>query len=277
MRKYLLPILAASVLALTAPHADAAERKLTPVTKDVWRFDNNFHVSMVVVTPEGVVVGDPINAPAASWLKAEIAKRFAKPVKYLIMSHSHADHASGGEVFEDTATVVTHENFKKAIAAGRVTTAQPDVTFKDTHSFRFGGKTFELTYLGPGHGEDMIVTIVRPDNVAFVVDVVSPRRLQYRDIPVRSLDEFMAQIRKVEGLDFDILLPGHSVTGTRQDVTDIRIYLERLRDRVKTAMDAGKSREQIVASVTMPEYASWGAYKQWLRLNVEGMIRLLSK
>jgi glyoxylase-like metal-dependent hydrolase (beta-lactamase superfamily II) len=38
---------------------------------------------------------------------AMIAERFGKPVRYLIYSHDHADHISGGEVFSDTATIVT--------------------------------------------------------------------------------------------------------------------------------------------------------------------------
>ena len=50
--------------------AQDAERAITNVAGDVWRFQNKFHFSVVVVTGDGVVVTDPINAEAAAWLEA---------------------------------------------------------------------------------------------------------------------------------------------------------------------------------------------------------------
>jgi glyoxylase-like metal-dependent hydrolase (beta-lactamase superfamily II) len=32
------------------------------------------------------------------------------PVRYVVYSHSHSDHASDGEAFADSATFVAHEN-----------------------------------------------------------------------------------------------------------------------------------------------------------------------
>jgi glyoxylase-like metal-dependent hydrolase (beta-lactamase superfamily II) len=252
-------------------------RSLTQITDDVYRYDNNFHVSIVVVTDDGVVVGDPINREAAEWLEAEIEKRFQQPVKYLVISHSHADHASGGEIFEDTATVITHEKFVPHLEAGEVRTAEPDVTFSEYYSFELGGKTFALTYLGVGHGDDMIAMTVQPDNVAFIVDVVSPRRLPWRGLPANTISGLIDQLKVAEGLEFDVLIPGHSHTGTKQDVTDMRLYLETLRDKVQMELDAGKSEEEIIATVRMPDYAHWDRYDEWIELNVAGMVRLLTQ
>ena len=44
------------------------------------------------MTPAGVIATDPINADAARWLRAEIARRFNQPVRYLVYSHDHADY-----------------------------------------------------------------------------------------------------------------------------------------------------------------------------------------
>ena len=260
-----------------AQSTSEARRALTQITDDVYRFDNNFHVSIVVVTDDGVVVGDPINREAAEWLEAEIEKRFQQPVKYLVMSHSHADHVSGGEIFEDTATVITHEKFVPHLEAGEVRTAEPDVTFSEYYSFELGGKTFALTYLGVGHGDDMIAMTVQPDNVAFIVDVVSPRRLPWRQLPANTIGGLIDQIKVAERLEFDVFIPGHSYTGTKQDVTDMRLYLESLRDKVQTELDAGKSAEEITATVRMPDYAHWDRYDEWIELNVAGMVRLLTQ
>ena len=63
------------------------------------------------MTDAGILLGDPISVDFATWLKGELDKRFkGKPVRYVVYSHSHFDHAEGGRVFAATATFVAHEN-----------------------------------------------------------------------------------------------------------------------------------------------------------------------
>jgi glyoxylase-like metal-dependent hydrolase (beta-lactamase superfamily II) len=68
------------------------------------------HTTVFLVTPEGVILADPIREDFAAWLKSEIDDRFDAQVEYVLYSHHHPDHASGGSVFADTATFVAHEN-----------------------------------------------------------------------------------------------------------------------------------------------------------------------
>lgn len=266
--------LAGSLLTLPASGQEA-KRSIEQVEGDVYRFQNNFHFAMVVVTDDGIVVTDPINEEAVVWLKDELAKKFDQPVTRMIRSHHHADHASGGQAWGDIE-VIAHENFNAHVEAGEVDTVMATETFADRHSFEVGGKTFELTYLGDGHGDDMIATVVRPENVAFVVDVVSPKRLPWRDFSNTDINGLIGQIETVESLDFDILLPGHSSLGTKQDATDTQIYVEHLRDSVKTALDEGKTEADILASDITDDYKDWSAYDQMRDLNIQGMIRWLS-
>ena len=267
-------VLVSCVIAAVPASAQDVKRSIEQVTDDIYRFQNNFHNAMFVVTEDGIVVTDPINADAVAWLKEELANRFDKPVTHMILSHSHGDHASGGQGWGNIE-VVAHANAKKNVEAGKVDTAVPTVTFLDTYSFSAGGKDFELTYLGMGHGDDLIATVVRPDNVAFVVDAVSPGRVPYRDFPGADIDGLIKQIKAVEGLDFDVMVPGHSRNGNKQDATDARMYVEELRTGVLEALKAGKSDEEIVASDLMADYSGWGAYDQWRDLNVQGMARWL--
>jgi glyoxylase-like metal-dependent hydrolase (beta-lactamase superfamily II) len=271
-----LAIGAVMVLVSGALQAQEVKRSIEPVTGDVYRFQNNFHNAMFVVTEDGIVVTDPINAEAVAWLQDELAQRFDKPVTHMILSHSHGDHASGGQGWGDIA-VIAHENTKKHVEAGDVDTAMPTETFADNYEFSTGGKDFELTHLGNGHGDDLIAVVVRPENVAFVVDAVSPGRLPYRDFPRTDIDGMIEQIKAVEALDFEIMLPGHSRNGTKQDATDTRIYVEKLRDGVKAALAEGKTEEEIVASDLMSDYSDWGAYDQFRDLNIQGMVRWLKE
>jgi glyoxylase-like metal-dependent hydrolase (beta-lactamase superfamily II) len=92
---------------------DLPRHELTHLTGDLYRFRQIRDFGLVAVTSDGIIVVDPMNTEMATWLKAELDERFGVPVKYVIYSHHHNDHASGGEVFADTATFVGHENMLK--------------------------------------------------------------------------------------------------------------------------------------------------------------------
>jgi glyoxylase-like metal-dependent hydrolase (beta-lactamase superfamily II) len=111
-----------AVLWLAAPDAaaqqaaPAPQRGIVNVTGELYRAQNNNHYTVFLVTPDGVIMSDPINRDFARWLKAEIATRFQVPVRYVLYTHRDWDHASGGVVFADTAEFVGHVNMLAALA-----------------------------------------------------------------------------------------------------------------------------------------------------------------
>ena len=112
MRKFVLATVVASALAVmfalpATLQAQEAKRSITKIAGDLYRFQNNFHYSVFLVTPDGIIATDPINPEAAKWLQGELKARFGVPVKYLIYSHDHRDHIAGGEVFASEVTVMS--------------------------------------------------------------------------------------------------------------------------------------------------------------------------
>ena len=93
-----------------SPDTDIPDREITRVTGDLYRMRTGRHIGVFLVTPEGIILVDPTNPGQAAWVKEELKDRFGLPVKYVIYSHGHNDHAAGGDVFADTATFIAHEN-----------------------------------------------------------------------------------------------------------------------------------------------------------------------
>jgi glyoxylase-like metal-dependent hydrolase (beta-lactamase superfamily II) len=91
-------------------------RAIVNVTGQLYRVQNNNHYTVFLVTPEGIIMSDPINRDFGRWLKAELASRFKVPVRYVLYTHSDWDHASGGVIFADTAEFVGHRNMLAALA-----------------------------------------------------------------------------------------------------------------------------------------------------------------
>ncbi len=249
--------------------AQEVPRSITKIAGDVYRFQNKYHYSVFTVTDEGIVFADPINKDAATWVKAEMTRRFGKSVTRLVYSHSHFDHASGGTVFAG-ATSIVQEN-APAVLDGVV----PDVRFADRMSFKSGKHTFELTSLGNGHGTDMLAMVIRPENVAYIVDVVSPGRMLFKDLAGIDIDGMIAQTRKIEQLQFDIVTGGHSRLGKMSDIVKAREYTEWLRDAVGDQLKRGKTVEDIVANLDTSAYKNLLAYEAWRTLNIQGMARYL--
>ena len=109
-------------LCLSAGFVSAAAAQQPPtrgivnVTGQLYRAQNNNHYTVFLVTPDGIIMSDPINRDFARWLKAEFASRFKVPVRYVLYTHRDWDHASGGVVFADTAEFVGHRNMLTALA-----------------------------------------------------------------------------------------------------------------------------------------------------------------
>ncbi len=250
---------------------DAPKREIVQISGDLYRFQNNFHYSVFLVTPEGVIATDPINADAARWLKSEIARRFGQQIRYVVYSHDHADHSSGGEVFAaDGAIVIAHENAKRTILGEKRPTAVPHITFKKRMTLELGGKTVELRYLGKNHSDNMIVMGFPDERTLFAVDFIPVKTVAYRDFSDAYLPEWIESLARVEALDFDILAPGHGRLGTKADVTAFREYMTDLTGQVLAQARMGKSLEETKAAVDLSKYRDWGQFEAWSPLNIDG-------
>src|SRR4029079_8805185 len=108
-----LALACAALMAATHAFAQAGPppRTIVRVKDDLYRAGEGNWYTVFLVTPAGIILGDPINENFAPWLKGELDRRFpGRPVRYVIYSHNHFDHASGGAAFAATATFVGHVN-----------------------------------------------------------------------------------------------------------------------------------------------------------------------
>src|ERR671916_2084653 len=208
---------------------------------DTYAFVNSGYISLFIVTDEGVIATDPGSQSGperAEAYRAAIASVTDQPVRYLIYSHDHADHATGGEVFADTATFISHRNAVEKLAAlADPRTPVPEIAFTDELAIELGGKSIELYYTGRNHSDNSIVLLYPERRLLFAVDFIPVDRLPFQDLGDAYPDEWIASLRWIEeNLDFDTLVPGHPpLPGTKADVSEMREYLEDLIASVRAA------------------------------------------
>ncbi len=275
-------VLSALVVLLVLPLPVSAQQpratdEITSLAEDVYLFRHQSHQAIFIVTPEGVIVTDPISLDAAAWLKAKIATLTDQPVRYVIYSHHHNDHITGGSVFAQTAHFVSHSAAQpKIMQAADPHTPVPDLTFTDRMAIDLGGTHVELIYTGKNHSDNSLVVLLPQNRLLFAVDFIPVETVAFRALPDSYPDDWIESLKQVEGLDFDTLVPGHGKIGKKEDVRLFRAYFEALRAAVSEQIQRGATLEEAKRVVRLPKYEQWYGYADWFTENVEGMYRHLS-
>lgn len=251
----------------TQPPPPQSIAELTRVAEDVFMWRSMTHNTIFIVTDEGVVAADPIgltNSRSPQMYKSAIAAVTDRPVRYLIYSHDHADHITGGTVFMDTVqAVISHRLAAPKIAArNNPLTPVPNYVFDTQVSFTLGGKTIDLIYTGRNHSDNSLVIHYGARRLLFAVDFIPVRSLPFRTLDDSYLAEWLQSLQWIENnLFFDVLVPGHGALGSKETVRQMRQYFIDLMDAIRTARSRGladNSAEMTasVRSAMAPNYQS---------------------
>jgi glyoxylase-like metal-dependent hydrolase (beta-lactamase superfamily II) len=275
-------LLFAAALAFAATSLAAQQPPVSATTKvegtdGVYVFRYQGHQSMFVVTPEGVIATDPIseNRPAAEAYLGEIRKITQAPIRYVIYSHHHPDHAAGGKPFKDAgATFVAHKNAKDRLAQmNRPDIVPVDETVDDKRTLKVGSTELELLYVGRNHSDNSLVMRLPKERILFAVDFVPVQSLNFRAMPDSYLPDWHQSLEKVLALDWERLIPGHpgpgGRLGTKEDVKNHLAYMNEVSAEAKKLADAGRCNETGIKEVKMEKYSTWIMYEQWLPMNIE--------
>jgi glyoxylase-like metal-dependent hydrolase (beta-lactamase superfamily II) len=255
-----------------APPAAPPKFEATKVAENVYSFRYQFHRNMFLVTSDGVIVTDPLSPDAATAMMGEIKKVTDKPVRYVIYTHEHWDHALGGKIFKEAgAKFVSQENCLQAFRnRPNPALVAPDETYKDRRDIKLGDTTVELHYFGRNHGNCMTVLRLPKEKILVAADIVGHKRIAFRAMPDYWPADWIESLKKIEKLDFERVIPGHGapvVPGEAARLT--REYLEDLMTAVETAMKETHDPEKLKQTVKLPKYEDWVGYQVFLPLNVE--------
>lgn len=254
----------------------ANEYKIEKIKGDIYRFVDDRHRSVFLVTNEGIILTDPLNTRAANWLKSELKKRFNVPVKYVVFSHNHSDHIYGAKVFDDPETIfVAHELAAQDIRITKANTVVPDVTFKDDMVISLGGHTVELRYHGPNDGRGSISMLFQPEKLIFVVNWIVLGRMPWQKLWSYDIQGMINSTTQVLELDFDVFVGGHADIGKKADVQRYLTYIQTLYSAVIDGIHAGKTLAQLKRDIKLDKYSDLDSYDEWLPLNIEGVYERL--
>lgn len=258
------------------------EAAKTPITVHTLR--GNMHVLegsggniAVFNGADGLLMVDAGISVSQQKIKDALAGISNKPLRYLINSHWHFDHADGNEwVHNYGATIIAHErtreNLSKTIRVKdwdytfkpHTKAGLPTVVFSKEQTLKFNGSSIQMKKYVPAH-TDCDISIYFPEaDVLHVADTWWNAYYPFIDHDSGgSLDGMITASNHNLSITTDktIIIPGHGAVGNRSELREFRDMLVSVKEKVSKLKKSGRSlKETIAAKPTAAYDAKFGKY-----------------
>jgi glyoxylase-like metal-dependent hydrolase (beta-lactamase superfamily II) len=233
------------------------------------------HSGLVLVTKEGALVIGPGMTCTATGLRDEIRRRVNVSVKYVVFTHAHADHISGGQIFQNEgALVVANQQALEPIIGEKIPTAIPDRVFDKDMTISLGGETVLLHRVASSHSDSMIMVLFPGYKALQCTDACESRSMPYNDFLDFYYDGWIETLDWVAQQDVDVIDVGHYSPATKADEAALHTYLVDLHQQVLDLVRSGQLWDQLYRNVRFSdEVKKWTAFDTMHTLNVLGMYR----
>ncbi|HYT68244.1 MAG TPA: MBL fold metallo-hydrolase [Vicinamibacterales bacterium] len=228
---------------------------------------------VVLHGPGGIIVVDGFVKPAWPKLKAALAAIDSVPIKSLVDTHWHFDHADNNGNFRSAgAGVIAHENTRTRLMESHdilgmhfdpVPSAElPTQTFASGLTLNLNGEQVDLQHVAPAHTDTDIFVYFPKADVLHMGDVFFNGRYPFIDASTGGhingmIDGVGTALKRVTAQTK--IVPGHGALGSRASLETYGRMLTVVRDRVGTAKKAGKSLADVQAAKPTAEFdEAWG-------------------
>ncbi len=205
----------------------------------------------IYLTDEGVILFDSKNDRMHDDIVAKVRSLTDKPIKYVVLTHNHADHAGGSAKMEAIgATVIISLEDREQLARGNQP-GLPQMTYHGDAQMFLGGKQVVLReYCGHTRGDT--VAFLPGPRVVIVGDLVTtpdtiPQIVNYGD--GGNWTDMGKTLDELAKLDFDVMVGGHGPVLTKQEFLKHRDKVAAIRERLRALNRQGLSQEDITQTL----------------------------
>ena len=251
-----------------------------------------------VVTSEGVVVFDALGTPSlANAMLGEIRKITDKPIKIVVMSHYHADHIYGLQVFKDegaqvwapkgtwdyldSETAETLLDSRRTALFPWVTDdtylVEPDRIIDQDTKFNLGNHEFMINYFGKVHSDGDMSLLSVNDQTLYSGDIIFEGRLPF--VGDANIIDWVKTLERMQHTQVDYFVPGHgSASNQPQQTMDLTYrYLKFLLDKLSKAVEEMEQFEETYEAIDWSEFENETAFDIANRKNAYAVYLFLER
>jgi len=242
---------------MPAPPPPFTPAVIKPVKPGLFMILGNGGNSTLRVGQDGLILVDTKNPGDVLYndLLRAIQSVSALPVKDVIVTHVHQDHAGNTGRFEAAGVPVIANDVEQqlvrtyAVAPGQVRSAEPTITFTRRYTVTIPGAVAEAYHFNAAHtGGDTIVYFPDLKVVCSGDEVSANPNVDYPD--GGSMLGWQKNLAEIDKLDFDTLIPGHGDAPlTRAQFEDYRRRVDAVIEDARALVKAGVPKDQIVAKI----------------------------
>jgi len=266
--KLLLPLLTAGLalgLVIHDPFQDATA-ETQPVAGSVHMLTGRGGNIGLSIGDDGVLMVDDQFAAMEAKIREAIGKLSDEKPSYIINTHWHGDHTGGNAAFARDGVLVAHDNVRGRLKEGgrgsgpAPAEALPALTFNREMSVYFNGEQVQLIHLPGGHTDGDSIVVFHDSKVVHMGDLFFSGMFPFIDTGSGgSLAGYAKNVDFVMDLipaDWPII-PGHGPLSNREDLVAFQEMIEQTSAYVQAGIDAGKTRDEVIAAGLPSEWDSW--------------------
>jgi glyoxylase-like metal-dependent hydrolase (beta-lactamase superfamily II) len=206
----------------------------------------------VRVTPEGLILVDDKYQENVAEVLEKMKSITSQPVKYLLNTHHHTDHAGGNETFIKTTEIIAHRNVRDNFLRNKQPGA-PRVVFTDQASVFLGGVEVRAYYFGRAHTNGDTVIYFPDLRVIHTGDLITEGMpvMDYRN--GASAVEWVKVLDEILKLDFDVVIPGHGRLLTKEHVRSDRQKLMTMNQRMLELVRNNVPKENVFGQLKLDD------------------------
>ncbi len=260
---------------LSAQDFSDVEIRTVPVAEGLHMLVGRGGNIAVLSGADGVFLVDDQFAPLTEKILAAVAAIDPGPIRFVVNTHWHGDHTGGNESLGmGGAVIVAHENVRARMSVRQVMealgrdappsppAALPVVTFPTAVTFHLNGVTTEVVHVPPAHTDGDALVWFTDRNAVHMGDTFFAGTYPFIDVGsggtidgvISATDSVLARAD-----DDTRILPGHGPLSSRAELQAYRDMLVTVRDRIRAALVAGRSVDEVVAARPTEDLdATWG-------------------
>jgi cyclase len=276
MRRFAVsPILAVALVSGIAAHAEPGEVKNLAPGVYVWQGDREKREPancMWVIFNDYVLVVDANFPWGAREILPKIRATTNKPIRFVLNTHYHGDHAYGNAIFVDAGAMIvsseaTDKEARTRGADGWAKWNDPahsltgtreefaSLTFSDHLVFDDDTQRVEFVRLGPAHSQGDAVAYLPKQHIVATGDLcVTWAHGNNTGDAGGSYKGWLAALDTMMSWGVTTVVPGHGVVAGPEALQAQRAYLDGMWTKVQAAKQAGETPDQVIKELDFNKY-----------------------